>query len=401
VLVAISLASTSVGLAVALAVVVDILVARRRWSDLWIPVAPLALYALWTIAYQTATSTTSVSSTVEFVAESAAVSMSALLGLSGTNPLNSTGTLLVFGVPLALAAIALVVWSAPRRGPFAARAWTLLSLLGAFWVLTGLTRSDISGPYASRYLYVDGVFMVLLAAELARGASLSLRLRLVLVVIALAAVVSNVGVLRGGAGFLRAEAQLAKADLAALDLSRQYATRSYIATSFPGFPFVSLRAVDLYATEHALGSPADSVAQLRSAAEPARETADAEMANIRGMVLHPGGARPAGGGAPRAIRVVGGSLTSGSSCVTFAAGATAPGQPNQLQLTIPPRGVWMFAGRSSAAVGVRRFASGFHPAGTLPAGAAARLSVPADSVAQPWQLQVQSTGSVIVCGLAG
>src|SRR5438045_469852 len=52
-LLALSLASSGVGIPVALGVIVDVLGRRGRSRELWILAAPLILYGIWWLAYQT------------------------------------------------------------------------------------------------------------------------------------------------------------------------------------------------------------------------------------------------------------------------------------------------------------------------------------------------------------
>jgi hypothetical protein len=362
---------------------------------------PLALYVLWTFSYQHARFVGDVSSTVGFVAQSAVVSIPALLGLSGTNANDSTGTLLTFGVPLTVAAALVLAWLSPPHRLWSARATTLSAILLVFWILTGLGRSDLGGPFATRYLYVDAVYFLLLASELGRGLVVRWPLQPIVAAIAAIAVLSNVGVLRSGAELLRASAADAKADVGALNVSREFASRDYVAQAFPGYPFLQLRAIDLFAAERSLGIVGDTTAQLAAAPERSREIADRELAHTRALRLTPQSTRPPLARAPIVDSATAGVVTLNGSCTSFGARAAASGQSNQLSVTLPRRGIWLSASGAEAAVGIRRIADGFMPLGTVPAGTAALLRIPDDSVATPWHLQVASAGRVTVCGLAG
>jgi hypothetical protein len=276
-------------------------------------------------------------------------------------------------------------------------------MLLAFWVLTAFGRSTLSGPLVSRYLYVDAVLVLLLAAELARGVVVRWKTGTVLAVITAAAVAANVGVLRDAAGFLRSEAPQARADLAALNLSRAYVTPTYVATSFPGYPFIPVRAANFLAAEKALGYDALSVSQLGTTTPAARHVADAEMANIRGLTLKPAGPRPpaAAGARPRVELASAGLAIPAGSCVTYAAGPAGHGQTNGLQLTVESTGLLVRASGSQASVGIRRFGDGFVPLGTLPPGTAGTVHITPDGAGVPWHLQASTIGRIQVCGLAG
>jgi hypothetical protein len=407
-LIAVSVASSSVGVAIAIAMIVEIRAGRRTLRDAWIVGIPLALYVLWTIGYQHAVVDGDLSSTIGFAAQSSVIALPALLGLSGTNALNSNGTLLAFGAPLTVAAVGVMAWAALRHRIFSARALTLALTLIAFWGLTGIARSDLSGPFATRYVYVDVVFFVLLVSELARGVVIRSPLRLTLGVITVLAVISNVGVLRSGASYLRQSAAAAEEEIGALNVSRQFAAAGYVARAFPGYPFVRLKAVDLYSAERSLGTVGNSPIQLAAAPEGDREIADAEMRDIRGLRLVPGAAVPpvardpssAGGSTPTLDSTSAGATSRLGACVSFAATAAAAGQPNALALTVPTGGIRLYAIAAQASIAIRRLASAFIPLGTIPAGTGATLQIPADRVAMPWHLRVTSAAHLIACALA-
>ncbi len=399
-LILVSVASTSVGVAVALGIAVEVLLARRRLRDAWIPAVPIGLYVLWTIGYQHATVDGDISSAVGFAAQSSAIALPALLGLTGTNALNTAGTILAFGVPLTLAAAGLVIWLSRRRRIWSPRAVTLLAILLAFWALTGIARADLQGPFATRYVYVDAVLFLLLVAELARGVIVGWRLQAALAALTIIAVVSNVGVLRSGAGYLRASANSAEAAMGAINLSRSFAAPSYVARSFPGYPYIPLRAGDLYAAQRELGTVGDNPAQLAAATEPAREIADAELVGIRGLQLLPQTARPpVSGVAPGVEASVAATVARAGGCLSFAPTVAPAGAVNSLSVTVPGPGLWIRASGSQASVAIRRFATAFTQLGTLPAGAAAVVRIPADGAGAPWHLQVTGSGHAMLCGL--
>jgi hypothetical protein len=402
-LVAVSIASTSVGLAVAAGIVVEIAWVRRRWQDGWIVGIPLLLYLVWSLAYGGGKMAGSLSSTVEFIAQSASVSLAALSGLSGVTAVDTTGTVYTFGAPLAVAAVAVLVWLTRRANPWRGRATTLATMLLAFWVLTALGRSDFSDPEASRYLYIDGVLVMLLTVELARGVALRGPALALLTILTAAALISNVGGLRTSASFFRGQASLIKADLAALNLSRPFVRPTYVVTSFPGYPLITLSAANLFAAQRDLGSDAYTPAQLHAAPADARHVADAEMVTARRLAIQPAQVHAANtvGPAPRSDLVSAGTVASSQSCASYTASVTALGRVNQVQFAVPRQRLELVASRSPATIGVRRYGNSFLTLGTIPAGVAAKLEIPTDSDSQRWHLQVLTTGGIQVCGLSG
>lgn len=400
-LIASSLASTSVGVAIAAGIVVELAGKRRRWQDAWIVAIPLVLYAVWTLSYQNTSLTGNVYSIPSFGAQAYAGSLAGLLGLSGTSALNSTGTLLAFGVPLAVAATAVVVWVVRGSGGLPARGVTLAAMLLAFWCLTALGRaSAIGGALSSRYLYVDGVLVVLIGCELARGARPGVVTRVAIAVAAAAAAISNVAPLRSAATFLRGESQQAKADLGALELSRPFVRSDTYAVGFPLYPLINIRAVSFFAAERSLGSVADSPAQIAASAETARQAVDTEIVNVRQLTLQPAsGKATAAGITPIIDLAAGGTATRAAGCVSFAAHAVPYGAQSELQVTVAPSLLRVAASGTQASIGVRRFGSAFVPLGTVPAGTGATLRIAPDRSSAPWHLEIVTAGRAEICSI--
>lgn len=400
VLLVLSLASSSVGVAIALGTVVEVAWGRRRWRDGWIVIVPLVLYALWSVGYQNTSANTDVVQAGRFVADSFAASLSTPLGLARTSVANQTGTIPEFGFPLAVVALALVIWRS-RHGVWSARAAALAAMLASFWILIALTRSGIGivSPYSSRYLYVDCVFALLVAIELARRVRVTKALGVALTVIAAAAAISNLGSLRDGAAYLRNSALLAKADLGALDLGRQIIPASYTATSFPGYPFVVVKAGAYFTMARAIGTPAFTLAQLAAAPEGAREAADSELARIDAIAPRYG-SRSKPSGPPPVIEQSSGELSKRGSCVALAPlvrPSDAAPSVARVELTLAPKGVRISLGGSEALVEARRFAHTFQPLGSLRARTSATVRARPDEASARWQLEIVTGGPIKVC----
>jgi hypothetical protein len=379
----ISLASSSVGVAITLGALAEIAWTRRSWRDAWIVAVPLGLYAIWALAYQGAgTSTNNVLAAWSFVFDSAAASLSAPLGLSGQTITDQTGTVLTYGAPLLVAVGLVMLWRWRGAGPWSPRAVSLAVILAAFWVLTAVGRANVSSPFASRYLYVDSVLALLLAVELGRGARARGWLAVGLGVLTAGAVLSNVGQLREAGAYLRSQAPIARADLAAFEITRSIVAPAYVARHFPGYPYLTVRAGLYFAMEHAIGSPAFSQSELTTAPEPAREVADAELIEIHGVVPQP----LAPGAAP-------------GRCLTWRPPAFAPtgAAASEFAVTLPAAGLRLRAGGAPATLGLRRFAAAFTPLGTVPAGRSVAVRIAPDGSPRPWMVQVSSQAPVGVC----
>jgi hypothetical protein len=406
-LVGLALASSGLGLPIAAGVLVDVLWGRRQWRAVWIAAAPLAVYAVWWLAYQdTGIMRQNIALAPGFAADAAAGALAALTGLTEIRPdangiLADAGGGLGWGRPLAVLAASALAWRLLALRPVPARVLALLAIPVAFWLLTGLQRAHVGSPEASRYLYVGGVFILLLAVEAARGVVVP---RVVPVALAAAvglAVISNLGDLRAGARYLRIQDAVERADLAALELSRAGLPPGYVAARFPGTPFISIGARAYLAAAKADGSPADTPAELAAAPEPARQNADAELVNLRRVAVS-AGAPPPAGAAPAVDTTAGGTATRRGACVRFrAAAVTSSADGPELQLAVPAGGVRITAAGGPVTLAARRFGVGFAepPLATVAPGATAGVRVAHDDVAQPWHLSLRPQSSVNACGL--
>ena len=279
-LIAVSLASSGLGVAIAAGVLVELAWGRRLWRDVWIAAIPLAPYAVWWIVYRARGPRAPrdrpgarLCSGLRSRRIGRVGRTCRYRGANGVDPLR-------WGRPLAVVAVIALLWLLGRYRRVPPRVLGLLTIMVAFWLLTGLRRAILEHPDASRYLYVGGLFILLLVAEVARGVSLPRRWTPLLIVAVAIAVLSNAGTMRDAGRFLRASADAARADLAALELSRDSVKPGYLATSFPGTPFVSVRAGPYFAAADDLGSPAYSPAQLVTAPEPARVNTDTELIDV-------------------------------------------------------------------------------------------------------------------------
>lgn len=401
VLLLVSIASSSIGVAIAIGAAVEVVWSRRRPADSWIVGLPLILYAAWTLVYQDATLTRhNLVLVLGFSASAAAGAMSALTGLAGDTDGNAVGTLLIFGAPLALAALAVLVWRLVRARRPPVRLIALLTMLAAFWILAGAARADLTHGYDSRYLYVSGFLIVLVTVELARGIGIGAGTGIIVACATAAVVFSNLGYFRDEARMLRSQAQLASADLGALDIVQGIVRPNYVAEHFPAWPLVIVRAGPYYAAERALGTPAASPSRLLTEPEPARLAADAELITAHRITLAPVTSKPALGSAPGVDGETGGTVRSSTSCATFRGAFASAVAPDEIGVTVPSQGLLVTAAGAPVSVSIRRFASAAQPLGTLPPERPSTLRISPDRSSAPWHLELESAGRVTICGLA-
>jgi len=378
-LVAVALASSGIGISIALGALVDVLWRRPRAA--WVVGAPAVLYAAWWVGWADASlAGTDVLHAPGFAADGLAATMSALTGLAGGD------ATLGWGRPLAVAAAALVGWRLVRLGRVPGRVAALGTMLAVFWLLTGARRAQLTSPEESRYVHVGAVFALLLVVELVRGVSLPRPAAIVGAMLVALVVAANVGDLRAAARELRGESTVTRARLGAVELARATVDPHHV-VQLPGYPFLVVRAGPYFAAARQLGSPAATPAQLATGPEPARIAADAELLGIVGPSLV--GPPPPLGARPGRCGPVGRS---------FPAHTAEP-----LDLFVPRAGLLIATVGRPAAVFLRRFATTFpsRPQATLPTGRSAVLRLPPDRSTRPWRVRLVSQGRVCTLRRSG
>jgi hypothetical protein len=402
VLLGVSLASSGLGLAVAIGVAVDVLWERRRWRHAWIVAAPLAVYALWWLAYQDAHFFRRHNILVApgYIADAAAAAISSLAGLTETASLRPD-TPLAWGRFLAVLAVVVLLWRLAAIRPVPRRVLTLLTFALSFWTLTALNRAQISAPFESRYIYAGAFFILLLAAEVARGTRLPRPAAALLGAAVAAAIGSNLAVLRDGARSFQNQSQLVKANLAAVEIGRPVAQRDLVLTHFPAYPLLVIRVGAYLAAEKAIGSPAATPAQLARQPKAARRVADLTLLDIHRIRLHPA-RRGVRRGAPPAVEAAaGGTVVRRGACRSFVpAGVTPVSAGHQLDVIVPSSGLVVTAQGGPVTVSVRRFADELLPVGRLATAASAVLRIAPDLSARTWHARVAPTDRATVCGVA-
>jgi hypothetical protein len=398
-LLAVSLASSGIGIPIVIGVALELALVRRRPREMWVVAVPVLIYGVWWIGYQhTAVPRHDFVVAPSFVADAAAATLSALAGLAGETGLDGPGTLMTWGPALLVAALIAAGWRLTRLRRLAPRTAALTATVLLFWLLTALSRAFLTSPFSSRYLYVGAFFVILIAVELARGAAVPRAALAIVGLLAAAAIVSNFGELRDAGRLYRQDAVTTKADLAALDIGRPVMPRGYVAKGIPGYPFVLVDASDYFAATRAVGSPAATPAQLAADPETARVTADTELIHIHRMALVPAPLRLPLGPSPRLDAAQGGAVSRSGACLALTpTGVTASGQPS-LAVALPPGGA-VVQSSATATVAVRRFGDQFQSLGTLAAGARGLLLIAGDNSSRPWRLQVTGAGRTVVCGV--
>ncbi len=149
-LLAVSLGSSGLGLAVAVGLFAELAWTRASRRRLWVVIAPMILYGLWYARYgESGSALAAPWKIVGFAANAAASAVGALAGLSGS-VIPDKGGSLAWGRPLTVLAVLVLVASIVRGRGVTPRLIGLISTAVAFWLLTGLGRGGFSYAIPTR-----------------------------------------------------------------------------------------------------------------------------------------------------------------------------------------------------------------------------------------------------------
>jgi hypothetical protein len=358
-LLGLSLASASVGVAFLIAAAVEIALDPRRRQRWWVIGAPLALYAAWYLGYgESQIKRENLGVTPDFAADSGSTAVGGIVGLTA-----EYGRVLLIGL---VAAVAVHVARAPALVP---RLVALAVAAPAIWVLTGLSRADLHEPQAPRYIYTGAVLVVLLICELARGRRVARPAQAVMLGALLSfAAVANANTVDNTAGVLRDHANELRARLGALALVADRVGPNYVPAPTVAPQLQAGRALE---AQRDFGRIALSQAQLLRAPQAQGAAAD-DALRLAGSVTT---APTTDAGVDRA------GCSSGRDVVL------APGQ----EVTV--------SAQAATGIVARRFAREFGqaPLAEVGPGGAVIVHTVRDTSDVPWRLRVSSAGRVEVC----
>ncbi len=397
-LLVVSVATFSIGLAFVAGLAVSVLLHNDRWRRSWIFLVPIVVYLLWLVApkltgpvYASGTGfrLSNVLLVPNFAADALAAVAAALTGL-GTDFSNSASVADAVTSPwgYVVAAIAIAALVARlRRGAVPTELWTSFGILVAFWVSIAVVVGLNRYPYSQRYVYAGAVAVLLVVTDALRGIRLSRALVACLIGVAVLSLGANLSRLRVAGGFLRANGSSLRAALSAIEIAGDHGTAGFFGPPFglPATPdprlFLPAAAISTgggtrpyLAAVRRNGSPAFTLSQLRAQPEAVREQADESLINLLQLRLVPAPAPAIG------------------KCLPVANN----GAPRDF--TIRPPGV-VLRSPTAEKVTLRRFAaSAPFPLGAVSAGRFFALRIPADGAPDPWHLVVPP-GSLTVCEL--
>jgi hypothetical protein len=400
VLLLLSVASFSFGLAFAAAVAIWFLASPGQRRSLWVPAVPVVAYVVWLTHYHPPSplSLHNLADTPEFVADSAAAAFGAVTGLG-----------LGWGRVLGLAAAVAVgyeLFTKPRlRSP---ATYTIVALPILLWALVGLGRAATGGTGAeqaagtdqllqrfarlngatvagqSRYVYPSVALLLLIAAHLLAGRRLRPWVG-VAVVLLLAGVITNVVVLRDTGATLRQRADDVRGRIAGVEIARRTIPPTFGLGNFPGGAQRNLIYVAnfqqlnfAYAVQR-VGSDPVPLDSLGAIGPTGRRGLDSVLVAALPVTLTP---------APRGTRL---------------------GPCTRVEPAAPPRRLGVAgarlivrAGAAPLDVALRRFAprNSYMSVGGLPPRGTSILTIPPDRARQRWYMKISSTAPVRLCAPA-
>lgn len=373
----VSLAFASIGIAFAAAAATKVLLGpRRRRRLLWVAL-PIAAYGLWWLGWgRDQPSNLSLHNLVHlagYVFDSAGAGVAVLLGRNAADSGNPGHPPLICQALLVAVAIGIGyrVW---RDGRISRDLVVVLVLAFVFWALAGLNRTSGRPPISSRYQYPSAIFLLLIFGEALRGLRIPRPALLVAALVSAAAVYGGITLIDTQKGSWRSEGEYARGELGAVEIGgRQVSADFPLSTADPPLTFGEYRRA-----ARAYGTPAYGEAKLSG--EPFGANADSALLAALRVSLGPIVARGA---------------------------ALAPGCRRYDAVALEPRGLRLARGErvTVADLGPRPLRvtlARFEPEagqaiGGLAPGQGKRLSVPPDSSPRPWLLGIEGRGPIRIC----
>jgi hypothetical protein len=372
-LLVLSLLLSDVGLALVVSAAVAVAL-RRRPRQAWIPLVPVALFALWFVAYGRVSSQVTESTLLDIPGYVLDAAGAAVASLTGFAPGAGFGATYTWERPLlAIALLGVAAWYLSGGRP---KARVLIFLAGAlsFWVLAGANFTPERGAASSRYQLVNAAFLLLIAADLFGSVRLERPVAAGLLALAAVVLVANLVALHSGFDFMRAHADNTRAALGALEIAGSRVP--------PGFRLVEEVALDRTlnsVTAHAYfkeaeahGTPAWSAKQIFAAGPGARQVADRVLFSAYAPRLSPG-------------------ARSGSGCRGLRSPGVAPLSAGGALVAN--------TGGSPVGIAIARFAPADRARrlGVLLPRRRGRIELPRDAVGVPWRLVAGGRSTLQVC----
>lgn len=385
----VALGSSSVGLPLVVGLGVE-LALRRDWRRWWIVGGPGLLYAAWYAGWGVPLGKVGDAfkvpdpdpfDVVGFAIENVGSTVGAMTGAGST-----VGQILL--IPLAAGVGFAVARATPLRR---ARLLALAAVPVVFSVSLGISRWGSQPPGASRYLYANAVFIVLLLAGCVRGRRVPTVALVALLAVGGWSVAWNLQELVEGRDKLLMYARESSVELGAVDIGVRGVDPEYAATREPP-PRIVRRYIAAFED---LGFPGRSPAEI--AAAPNRERVRADAFLVRALGLDLGAAGTPGGIAPTVTKG-GPGAADGESCVVL----RSTGARVDAELTVATSALRIEALDGPVQVRLRNFGDEYFSDpdawATVHTGQTQGLRLP-EVTAGPWKVGIHTAAAARLCGV--
>ncbi len=374
-------------------------------SRYWIVVLPLAVYALWWLVFgrdaESDIAIANLAGLPSFAFDSLAATLGSIAGVFTVPGSRRQGFDITAGQALAggflIVLLALVVGR--RYRPRLASA-VPMSALVVFWLMISSVASADRAPFASRYIYINVILLLLVFAQEIGASPLRRQASIALTAICAFALLPNIRELTYAGDSVREQGEINRAVMGAANLVYGEAPAKTLLED-PG-DLVPGEVGDLGfplerygASERRFGTPAYSPAQIAAAGPEARAAADHFLSRALGIDVVPADGLPRPLSARSGVEQTGGVLQRRHGCLRFVPLASGA----QVSLNLRPGGLWIRPGAGATVpVGVERFDDSFGvvPAPILP-GRPSLLELPASRASVGWRAQFKPTQPLIVC----
>jgi hypothetical protein len=393
-LLAVSVASFTVGLCFVLAVAAHLAVQRQghRLRRAWIVAVPLALWVAWWIWSRQFHDDSPEIANILLVPVNAAAALgdvtASLTGLIRSfdpapgliqQPVRTLQWSPLFTVAAAVGLYALARLARPDWR----RVLPVAVALATYWAFTALGFGENRHPDVSRYMFPGAVLLLLVAVELGRGLRADRTVLLTIAGVLVLSVVTNVAIMRDAGRFFRDYTTVARSELAMIELAGaaarpDFAPASEVQGGTDGY--LPIYAGDYLRGVAEFGGLGYSPDQVATQDEELRSLADTVLAKALGLGLTPALVKPDARG-----------------CRRF----SWANRRDALKLELPANGAVLRANRPTG-VEIARFAD--RPAvdlGDLAPGKYATLAIPPDSYEKPWRAVLRGAGRIEACPITG
>lgn len=378
-----SLGFSSLGLSFLAGAAVDVGLDRKPLRRAWVIAIPALFYAAWWLGWghtaENQLSFDNVATTLSYVFDGFASSVSSLLGLATPRddmPISS----LDWGRPLLLGLLLLAGLRLHSLKRVPRQLWVVAAIALSFWILASSNSTLGRVPTVSRYQFVGAIFVLLIAAELVPRAKIRWPTLLVVFAVVAASVASNLAFLHQEYLHFKTATQIVRGGLAGVEIAADRVAPGFVLTGEnSNFNYFTLVDAGSYlSAAEKFGSPAYSHSEIATAPGPAQVAADKVTSAALGIKLAPARTTRAGSGSCKTL-------------IASPAGATGA-------LIDPGTFTLASAGPTQADVVLARFAD--EPSvdlGPLPRRGRVLLSIPADRSRKPWRLALKGSGLARIC----